>query len=189
MFVAQEQEKASEQPVSSAETPADAAVKTPAEAAVKTPVKPSAEKPAAPGKPGAKEPSPIFVIPSPGGLMVTLEDAAALDEFERLLNQLSESAANGGHNITVFYLKHAKASAVADTLKEIIISGNMLSSPTTYPTPYPMSSPPGSSSSSSLAATSALALSQKFISSGIVQITADNRLNALVVQANPAAIR
>jgi len=64
------------------------------------------------------EPPEIVVAPGTSGTMIASEDIEALDEFEELLNALA-GRYEGGLQFTVFYLKYAKADAVAETLRQI----------------------------------------------------------------------
>jgi hypothetical protein len=129
-----------------------------------------------PSKPAAAEPPPIFIMPGPNGLVIASEDTAALDEFQRLLDTLTSGAQAATGGTTVFYLTHAKAAQAAETL-ERILAGTM-SAPT---------------SSTSGAAGSGSSVLGTLLQSGggrrgPVHITPDERLNALIVQANPADV-
>ena len=123
---------------------------------------PAAAKPAQEGK----SPAPIIVIPGPNGLTIASEDLAALDEFERLLTTESDETVNGP--LTVFYLKNAKAQAVAETLDRLLSGG--------------LSESEISSTRPSSAAR--LSESRKALATGPVKITPEARLNALIVLAN-----
>ena len=68
----------------------------------------------------AGEPAPIFVMPGPNGVVIASEDTAALDEFQRLLDTLTNESQSAAGGTTVFYLKHAKASQAAETLERIL---------------------------------------------------------------------
>ena len=106
----------------------------------------------------------IIVIPGPNGLTIASKDLAALDAFEQLLN-----AANRGSRaapVAVFYLKHAKAEDVAAELNKILSNAESDSGSST--TNRSDSSRP------------------KALVTGTVKITAETRLNALLVQANRA---
>jgi type II secretory pathway component GspD/PulD (secretin) len=63
--------------------------------------------------------APIIVAPGPSGIMIASEDVEALTEFEDLLMTLSSQAATGTQ-FTVFYLKYARASVVAELLNTIL---------------------------------------------------------------------
>ncbi|NLY01996.1 MAG: hypothetical protein GXY83_38425 [Rhodopirellula sp.] len=140
--------------------------------------------PAAPANSGTG--SPIVVAPGPGGIMIASEDAQALDDFEQLLGALAGNAPTGP-KATVFYLKHAKAQTVSDTLTRILASSAGRS-----PTPAPPG-PGGQPAAASGAAPTGVMGYMLGTSAGTgltapVQITADPRLNALVVLADPADV-
>lgn len=134
------------------------------------------EKPASIA-PAAKEPPPIVVVPGPDGLIITSDDPEALDEFERLLTKLSEAPAAVGPDVTVFYLKHAKAQAIAETLDLIIAGGTVNSTPSG-----------GSDTAGAASAPPRLGAGRRPLITGAVKITPDQRLNALLVQANRADV-
>ncbi len=132
-----------------------------------------------------KEHSPILVTPGPNGLIIASEDRQALDQFEQLLRSLS-SGVSSKPELTIFYLKHAKASSVAETLNQILsgASTNTSSGPTG-----------GGSLIRDIAGAalgdvgggivgSLLGGGGTIQTSGSVSITADTRLNALIVQAS-----
>jgi type II secretory pathway component GspD/PulD (secretin) len=139
-----------------------------------------------PGKNGA----PIMVIPGPNGLMIASDDVEALDEFERMLSMLTSIGIGGGDKaeMTIFYLKYAKAAVVAQTL-ETIFGGGSLADTGGGGTLL------GAIAGSALDQAGAGALSGllglgdgggSYRSSSSVQITPDARLNALFVRASPA---
>jgi type II secretory pathway component GspD/PulD (secretin) len=101
-------------------------------------------------------PAPIIVVPGPGGVMIAGQDPAAVADFARLLESMAETYVNGGPSITVFYLKNAKAGAVAETLQAILAGA--------------VSSSSNPSSAARIDAT---------------RIVAESRLNALIVQSDP----
>jgi len=127
-------------------------------------------------------PATIVAIPGSGGLMIVSRDVEALNDFEELLHALAGEMMTSNAELTVFYLKHAKAAVVAETLNRIF--GGM-----------------SSSSSSSAGGTAATAGDMSGVLGammglgglsitpiGSVSITPDTRLNALIVQANPADV-
>ena len=127
--------------------------------------------------------------------MIACEDPAVLNEFEQLLNNLAGSAGSGGPELTIFYLKYAKVEPVKETLEKVF-TGDTTS--TTFP--YGGTSSYGSTSSGGLLGSMAGAAfgdgggilgsllgagdSSTITPTGILKITADTRLNALIVQAN-----
>ncbi|MGO9107762.1 MAG: secretin N-terminal domain-containing protein, partial [Thermoguttaceae bacterium] len=106
-----------------------------------------------------KPPAPIFVIPTPNGLTISSADLEALDQFERLLSATAEGSGNGP--MAVFYLKYAKAQAVAEELEKILAGASVDSE--------------GASASGG---------GHKVMKTGSVTITPETRLNALLVLAN-----
>jgi len=177
---AAEPPKAPSSPAEALAAPKSPAAKPPAGSQPPAAVEKKAEKKA------AKTPAPIIVTLGPGGLIIACEDVEALDEFERLLTTLTGGATGGQPELTVFYLKHAKAASVAAILDEIFSGGSGVS---------------GSSGGGSLARDIAgAALGQLGggimgallggggvggATSGVPIITPDSRLNALIVQATP----
>ncbi|MGA2255596.1 MAG: secretin N-terminal domain-containing protein, partial [Thermoguttaceae bacterium] len=123
--------------------------------AAQVPVEGKAKAPAE-GKP----PAPIVVIPGPNGLTITSDDIEALDEFERLLSMGTDGSGEGP--MAVFYLKYAKAQAVAQELETLLAGGSS-----------------GDSDSSS-------DKGSRKLKTGSVTITPEIRLNALMVLANRA---
>ncbi len=135
--------------------------------------------------------SDIVIMQGPGGLMVTSEDKEALEQFDRLLRMLAEQAALGSSDPTIFYLKHIKASAGKELL-ETILSGTTASSSSGGGSLLgdlaggvlgggmfgALLGGGGSSGGSSLTTSSA------GVASGDYSITADPRLNALIVNAS-----
>ena len=129
--------------------------------------------------------APIIVMPGPDGLVIASEDIEALDEFQRLLNMLSEASSPGGREITVFYLKHAKAAALTETLEQIFSGGSTV--PAASPTGGPPGQPPTGNPSDPRnfpGAIGRLGIGNKGFATGPVKIIPDQRLNALLVQAN-----
>ena len=109
-------------------------------------------------------PAPIFVIPGPNGVTIASEDLAALDEFEHLLTAAADGSVGGP--LAVFYVKYAKAQAVAEELDKML-SGRV-------------------SDSKASSAKGADISSRRPLATGPTKITPDVRLNALLVLANRA---
>lgn len=136
--------------------------------------------------------SDIVIMQGPGGLIVTSEDKAALEQFDRLMRMLSEQSALGSGEPTVVYLKHIKAAAAKELL-ETIMSGSTGSSSGggsllgdlaggvmgggMFGALLGGGGGGSSSSSSSLGSSTGMA-------SGDYTITADPRLNALIINAS-----
>lgn len=153
-----------------------------------------AESPAASVPPSAASRPPIVVAPGPGGLMIASEDEQALQDFETLLNALVGGGDSGeGPRVTIFYLKHAKAAVVSETLNRILSNATTRSTSLTPTTPSP--SQPGQSGQSAATPSGMLgytlgssSANSSIMLNGPVRVTADPRLNALVVQADPADV-
>lgn len=160
------------------------------------PEEPAAEpapKPAPQG-PSPKTPpekAPIVVTVTRGGLVIASQDIEALDEFEKLLTQLSpEGGGIQPPELTIFYLKHARAAVVAQTLDRLLGGGTL--------------SEGGGSSGSIVGDLANAALGETaggivgallgseggpIMPSGTIRITTDARLNALLVHANAADVQ
>jgi len=136
-----------------------------------------------------EEPAPIIVSQGPGGIMIASQDIKALDRFEQLLNALASGAMSGNAELTVFYLKHAKAVAVAETLDEVLGGGT---------TTGRSGGGQGGGLLQDIAGAAMGETGGNLVGAlmgmgggtinptGSIRITADPRLNALAVQANPA---
>ena len=165
----------------------------------------------------SKTPAPIIVVPGPNGLIIASEDSEALDQFERLLDMLSGGPANA-RAVTVFYLKHAKAAAIAEALAQILGGGTASSAAAARTSAAAASSSGGpfgggspfdfgggfggggrfgggrrgqssdntapSNASSTVTSVAGASASREGLATGAVRITSDQRLNALLVQAN-----
>lgn len=139
---------------------------------------------------GGGEPPAIIVAPGPGGVLIASSDEEALDEFERLLSGLASEPMVGDVEITVFYLKHAKAALVADTLNRILggASAGSEGSGGGGGGGLPGFGMAGMGGGILGALLGMGGESSAPTATGKVQITPDSRLNALIVQANPADV-
>ena len=130
------------------------------------------------GKPSATSPQ-VDADPASRQLMIrgTLPQ---IKQIRSLLEQMGEKPSAPGSTpqtnrggtfpaATVFYLKNAKAAAVAETLEQVF--GGLSAAPSS---PVPADS----------GAMGRLSGGRTFLATGPIKITADQRLNALVVQAN-----
>jgi len=134
------------------------------------------QPPTEPGStPPTGEPSEIVVAPGPGGIMIASDDVEALNDFEDLLTILATGAASGTSDMTVFCLVHAEATTVGPVVEQLL-SGSTLAA----------TSRGGDSALGDLAGAAFGLGGGSPISSGSVQITPVERLNALIVQANPS---
>lgn len=116
--------------------------------------------------------------------MIASRDVEALNAFEQLLTTLSGPGTSNVREMTVFYLKHAKAAAVAEVLEQVFGGGG---------------SPAGPGGGGGVVGDLAQAalgnvagglvgslLGGGVTPTGPLQITPDSRLNALIVRATPA---
>jgi hypothetical protein len=62
---------------------------------------------------------PVVVIPGEGSVTIASDDPAALNQFEELLRALSRQRGVVGRNFTVYLLRYAKATDVAQTLQRV----------------------------------------------------------------------
>lgn len=140
------------------------------------------------------EPSDIRVAITPGGIMIASDDPDALDEFEELLRSVSGPAGLAPQReITVFYLKYAKADVAYALLQEVMsgagaesaggtllgdVASNLLGGGLLGGLVSGMS---GGSSGTTTATT--------LQATGLVTLVPDPRLNALIVEANEADLQ
>lgn len=192
-----------------APSPADSPTAEPEEAESaaaepSVPAEPPVPSPGAAPSPGAGSPpeappssdagpSPIIVAPGPGGVMIASGDLKALDAFEELLTALAGNLTGVGPEITIFYLKHAKAALVAQTLDAIFGGGTLTSGDDNSGGGGLVgdlaSAALGDAGGGMLGALLGVGSGGTITPSGVLRITPDARLNALIVQANPADIQ
>ena len=64
--------------------------------------------------------APLVVVPGPGGLIVASDDPAVINDFKKLLGTLTSKPFRGSQpEYTVFYLRHARAAAAVEILRQI----------------------------------------------------------------------
>lgn len=190
-----------------AETPAAEKAETPAAPNAAGPVAQKGEKPVPPkaagaspsdqpaplpaeAQRGARSSSPLVISRGPDGLLIASDDIEALDEAERLLTAMAGGTDPRRTELTIFYLKHAKAAEVAEQLTAVIGSGTFSASTTTSTTAgsksllgsLPTSSPIGGGIGALLGAAT-------LSPTGMLRITAVPRLNALLIEANATDLR
>lgn len=142
----------------------------------------------------------VVVMQGPNGLVVTSNDPVALKQFERLMQLVASQSQMGAGEPTIYYLKYIKAPAAKELLEGILsgtsgsssggtglggmlggtlaeLGGGMLGGM------LGLGGGGGSSSGSGGVTTGGSS-----ITSGDVTITADPRLNILVIKANPLDI-
>ncbi len=170
------QTEQSEEPEAAEESPSDQPAEAPAENASSTPAEPEQT----PEAPDLK--APIIISHGPNGLMIASDDLEALDEFERLFNSMTGGADSDRTELNIFYLKYAKATVVSETLTKIIGSG------TTGSATAAEDSILGQLMGGTMGALLNLGAST-LSPTGMLRITAEPRLNALIVEANAADLR
>jgi hypothetical protein len=116
-----------------------------------------APPPAAPAPAETPTPPPVTIAVSGGKIIVASKDREALDQIESLLRMMARQDAGPGRNFSIYMLKHAAAEKVAATLQMLFRTGRQMQ--------------PGP---------------QFGASRGLnrVVIVADERTNAILVQAN-----
>jgi hypothetical protein len=123
-----------------------------------------------------------MVVPGPGGLVIACQDVEALDAFQRLLTTLANSNATRGPDMTVFYLRYAKASVAGETLDQIFGGGSGAGSAIGPGMDEFSRTVPGDTAGGVIDSLQG----NRPIPTGPVQITPDPRLNALFVRARAA---
>jgi len=139
----------------------------------------------------AGEAPEIRIAITPSGIIIASEDTKALDELEKLLRTVSgPTALQGQREISVFYLKYAKADVAYQLLQEVLgghtsetggsllgdMASNLLGGGLIGGLVGGLAGGTSSGSSSS---------SPTLQASGPVTMIPDPRLNALIVEANP----
>ena len=128
----------------------------------------------------------IIVTVGEQGLLIASEDTAALDAFEELFMTLADQLFTGTRELSIFYLKFAKANFAAEVIKQFIGGGSSSSSS-------------GGTMLGSLASAALGNMGGGIMGSLLgggsgggttslskgTTVLADPRLNALVVQATP----
>ncbi len=134
-----------------------------------------------------KESASIIVAPTPGGVMIASEDEEALNEFEKLLTSLAGGNAGNTPRLNMFFLTHAKAAVVANTLIDIlggtVTTANTNAGGGTFMGDM-MGAALGDTGGGILQSLMGGGGSGRVQPSGTIKITPDSRLNALIVQAN-----
>jgi len=139
----------------------------------------------------AGEAPEIRIAVTPSGIVIASEDTKALDELEKLLRTVTgPTALQGQREISVFYLKYAKADVAHQLLQEVLgghasevggsllgdMASNLLGGGLIGGLVGGLAGGTSSGGSNSAAALQA---------SGPVTMIPDPRLNALIVEANP----
>jgi type II secretory pathway component GspD/PulD (secretin) len=138
--------------------------------------------------PGPAEVDPIVVTVTRGAVIIASRDTEALDVFEEWLTTLAGGTGNEAAYPTVFFLKYAKATVVAETLDQIFGGGTLVES-------GGGGSMVGDLANAAIGGTAGGIIGAMLgggggtiTPSGTVRITPEPRLNALFVQAGPADV-
>jgi len=147
-------------------------------------------------KSDAADPAMADIIVTPGqrGILIASDDLEALDEFEQLVRTLADRLFTGSQEVAIFYLKYVKAEVAGDLLKQFLGGGGG-------------DSDGGGGGGSLLSSLAGAALGGDSGGGGLIgsllglgggggggsimsmgsslTITADTRLNALLLQASP----
>ena len=139
-----------------------------------------------------QEPAEIRIAVTPSGIVIASEDTKALDELEKLLRTVSgPAAAQGQREISVYYLKYAKADVAYQLLQEVLgghtsdASGSLLGDMASNLLGGGLI---GGLVGGLAGGTSSSSDSTALQASGPVTIVSDPRLNALIVEANTVDI-
>lgn len=79
--------------------------------------------------PSSRDPPAIVVTQGPGGVAIWSDDAEALDRFTQLFVALASVRSAAKEETVVYYLKHAKAAAVAEILEAVFSGGSLAEEP------------------------------------------------------------
>ncbi|MDR1963467.1 MAG: hypothetical protein LBQ50_06785 [Planctomycetaceae bacterium] len=126
---------------------------------------------------------PVVVSSGPNGLMISSEDPEALNKLEELIRMLSDESVLGKTSLAVYYLKNSTAEVVAQTLQTLMNSGN--SSTFGVSGAGSVDTSPSFEGEQRAEVLGLLTFGNSIEKTGPVSISADARLNALLVQANP----
>lgn len=130
-----------------------------------------------------KRNAPVVVSSGPNGLMISSENPEALDKLEELIRMLSDETVLGKTSLVVYYLKNSTAEVVAQTLQTLMGT----SSTTTFGVSGSGSidTSPNFENEQRAALLGMLQIGNSIEKTGPLSISADSRLNALLIQANP----
>jgi type II secretory pathway component GspD/PulD (secretin) len=127
--------------------------------------------------------APVVVSSGPNGLMISSEDPEALNKLEELIRMLSDESVLGKTSLVVYYLKNSTAEVVAQTLQTLMGSGSV--STLGVSGTGSVDTSPSFEGEQRAEVLGLLTLGNSIEKTGLVSISADTRLNALLIQANP----
>lgn len=127
--------------------------------------------------------APVVVSSGPNGLMISSENPDALNKLEELIRMLSDETVLGKTSLVVYYLKNSTAEVVAQTLQTLMGT----SSATTFGVSGSGSidTSPNFENEQRAALLGMLQIGHSIEKTGPLSVSADSRLNALLIQANP----
>ncbi len=129
----------------------------------------------------------VIVTIGEQGLLIASEDTQALDEFEELFRTLSDRLFAGSRELTIFYLRYAKAEVAGEFVKQFVGGASSGSGGGTLLGNIAGAALGGGSGGGiigSLLGVGGGSSTSVSLSKG-TSVIADPRLNALVVQATP----
>jgi len=125
---------------------------------------------------------PVVVSSGPNGLMISSDDPEALNKLEELIRMLSDETVLGKTKLKVYYLKNSTAEVVAQTLQTLMGTPSITAGGVSG---AGMTNTPSSFDGEQRAALlNVLSPGNSIEKTGPVSISADARLNALLIQAN-----
>ncbi|GHT11034.1 general secretion pathway protein [Planctomycetales bacterium] len=125
-----------------------------------------------------KTAQPVIITLTPTGLMLSSDNPEALNEVEGLIRMLSDESVLGKTSLQVYYLKNATAEVVSPTLQTLLGTN-------TGEAQGVSGAGTGISDEQRAAVLGVLGQGNAVEKTGTVYISADSRLNALLIQANP----
>ena len=138
-----------------------------------------------PRPPTGGAPPEIIVSIGPGGLVIASQDTEALDQLEDLIDALTNGSYSGTPQLTVYYLKYAKAASVGQTLDQILGGGTLATSSSGGSMMGDMAEAAFGDAGGILGTLLSFGSGGTIAPTGAIKITPEVRLNALLVEANP----
>ena len=132
----------------------------------------------------------IVIAPGPNGIIISSLDLDALDAFEDLVNTLTDGLDASNNTYTVYYLRYEKADQAADLLNEILgnssgDAGGTGSGGGLLGGLADAAMGGGGGGGGLLDSLFGAGGSAGLTTSGAISIVPNNRLNLLIVEANP----
>ena len=86
-----------------------------------------AEKSDQPNSAAGNSNSSLLVVPGPGGLIIASDDPSVINDFKALLGTLTSKPFIGQRDFTVFYLRHTRAASAVEVLAHMFPGGTSTS--------------------------------------------------------------